>query len=169
MIQPKRSQRGDVVSIQTADGFWTHRPSDDSHTPGNGDTLQTAIASGGLIVDLEQVDRWFLGDALEECQMNMDSNSMANAVSRTDIRLRAEVLEEAYERLRSLPYSALRDIADSAYRGSVVVRDGKKHRLQVRVQTTQPDSQDLQVTVKLPAGGRRQPELVGRFVKKSQE
>ena len=101
--------------------------------------------------------------------MNMNSNYTANAVSRTDIRLRAEVLEEAYERLRSLSYSALRDVADSAYSGIVVVRDGKRHRLQVRVQTTQPDSKDLQVTVKLPAGGRRQPELAGRFVKKSQE
>ena len=100
--------------------------------------------------------------------MNMNSN-MANVVSRTDSRLRAEVLEEAYERLRRLPYSALRDVADSSYRGIVVVRDGKRHRLQVRVQTTQPDSKDVQVTVTLPADGRRQPELVGRFVKKSQE
>ncbi len=94
---------------------------------------------------------------------------MANAVSRTDIRLRAEVLEEAYERLRSLPYSALRDVANSSYRGIGVVRDGERHRLQVRVQTTQLDSKDLQVTVTLPADGRRQPELGGRFVKKSQE
>ncbi len=93
--------------------------------------------------------------------MHMNSNHVANAVWRTDIRLRAEVLEVAYERLRSLPYSALRDVANSSYSGIVVVRNGKRHRLQVRVQTTQPDSEDLQVTVKLPAGGRRQPELAG--------
>ncbi len=62
-----------LVITLAVDGFWTHRPSDDSRTPGKGDTLQAAIASGGLIADLEQVDLWFLSDALEECQMNMNS------------------------------------------------------------------------------------------------
>lgn len=99
----------------------------------------------------------------------MNMNSMANVVSRTDSRLRAEVLEEAYERLRRLPYSALRDVADSSYTQIVVVRQGKRYRLQVRIQATLPDPKNVQVTVTLPAGGRRQPELVGRFVKKSQE
>ena len=93
---------------------------------------------------------------------------MGNAVSR-DIRLRVEVLEEAYERLRSLPYRALRDVADSSYTRIVVVRDGETHRLQVRVQRNQSDSKDVQVTVKLPAGGRGRPEFVRRFVRKSQE
>ena len=59
----------------------------------------------------------------------MNMNSMANVVSRTDSRLRAEVLEEAYERLQSLPYSALRDVADGSYGGIAVVRDGRRHRL----------------------------------------
>ena len=62
MIKPKRPQRGDVVITQTVDGFWTHHQLDDSHTPGKGDTLQAAIASGGLIADLEQVDLWLMDD-----------------------------------------------------------------------------------------------------------
>ena len=93
--------------------------------------------------------------------MKMSSSQTANAVS--GIRLRTDVLDEAYERLRSLPYSALRYVA-----GIVVVRGGKTHRLQVRVQRNQPDSKDVQITVKLPAGDRWHPELVRRFVKKSQ-
>ena len=101
--------------------------------------------------------------------MHMNSNYVANALSRTDSRLRAGVLEEAYERLRRLPYRALRDVADSSYTQIVVIRQGRRYRLQVRVETTPPDFKDVQVTVTLPAGGRRQPEFVGRFVKKSQE
>lgn len=54
-------------------------------------------------------------------------------------------------------------VAGSSYTRIVVARQGKRYRLQVRVQTTPPESKDVQVTVKLPAGGRRQPELVGRF------
>ena len=65
MIKPKRPQRGDVVITLAVDGFWTHRPSDDSRTPGKGDTLQAAVASGGLIADLEQVDLWLMDDDLQ--------------------------------------------------------------------------------------------------------
>jgi hypothetical protein len=93
--------------------------------------------------------------------MTRSSSQPANAAS--GIRLRIDVLEEACDRLRSLPYSALRYVA-----GIVVVRDGKTHRLQVRVQRNQSDSKDVQVTVKLPARGRWHPEFVRRFVKKSQ-
>ena len=102
--------------------------------------------------------------------MNMSPNHMANAVSRRDIRLRAEVLEEASDELRRLPYSALRDVADSSYTRIVAGGDGKKkHRLRVRVEMKQPGSKDVQVTVTLPGGGRWQPELTKRFVKTSQE
>ena len=62
MIEPTKPQRGDVVITQTVDGFWTHRHLDDSHTPGKGDTLQAAIASGGLIAAREQVDLWLMDD-----------------------------------------------------------------------------------------------------------
>ena len=98
--------------------------------------------------------------------MTMSSSQMANAVS--SLRLRADVFDEAYERMRRLPYSALRDVADSSYTQIVVVRDGKKHRVQVRVQRTQPDAEDVQVTVKLRARGRWHPEILRRFVKRSQ-
>ena len=56
MIKPQRPQRGDVVITQVVDGFWTHRPLDDSHTPGKVDTLEAAVASGGLISYLERAD-----------------------------------------------------------------------------------------------------------------
>ncbi len=99
--------------------------------------------------------------------MNVDQ--MTNPVWRGDARLRAEVLEEAYRKLQRLSYSALRRVVDSAFTRLVVGRDGKKHQLQVRVQMKQRDSQDIQVTVTLPAGGRRQPELIQCFVRKSQK
>ena len=65
MIKPKRPQRGDVVIIRTVDGLWTHRQLDDSHIPDMGDTLQAAVASGGLIADFAQVDLWLMDDDLQ--------------------------------------------------------------------------------------------------------
>ena len=98
--------------------------------------------------------------------MHMSSNSMANA---RDVRLRAEVLEEVSDQLRSLPYSELRYGTASTYTRIVAGRDGTKHRLLVRVQGKQPGSRAVQVTVTLPGHGRRQPELIKRFVKNSHE
>ena len=97
----------------------------------------------------------------------MSSSQMVSVVSHRSVRLRADVVEEASERLRKLSSSTLRDLADGSYTGVVVVRDGKKHRLRVRVQRNRANSKDVEVTVTLPAGGRSQPELVKRFVKRS--
>ncbi len=96
------------------------------------------------------------------------NDPVTDSVLRTGVRLRAEVFEEASDRLRRLPYGALRDVADSAYTQLVVVRLGRKYRLQVRVQTTQPDAKHVEVMVRLPGGGRWEPEFVRRFVKKAQ-
>ena len=60
MIKPQRPQRGDVVITPAVDGFWTHRPLDDSHTPAKVDTLEAAVASGGMISYLERVDLWLM-------------------------------------------------------------------------------------------------------------
>lgn len=100
--------------------------------------------------------------------MNMSVSNTATAVSQK-IRLRADVLEETCEKLRSLPGRELRDAANRAFTGLVVVRNGEKYRLRVRVQRTRPDSEDVQVSVTLPAGGRGQPELIKRFLKKSEK
>jgi len=105
-------------------------------------------------------------DVLGEHQMHMSSDSMANA---RDVRLRAEVLEEASDQLRSLPYNELRYVTASSYTRIVAGRDGTKHRLLVRVQGKQPGSRAVQVTVTLPGHGPRQPELIKRFVKNSHE
>ena len=94
---------------------------------------------------------------------------MTNAVLCRDLRLRTEVLEEASDELRRLPCSALREVADSSYTRIAAGRDGKKHQLRVRVERTQRGSKDVQVTVTLLGDGRRQPELIERFVKKSHE
>ncbi len=61
-IKSQRPQRGDVVITQAVDGFWTHRPLDDRHTPGKVDTLEAAVASGKLIADLERVDLWLVNN-----------------------------------------------------------------------------------------------------------
>ena len=57
MIERQRPQYGDLVITKDADGFWTSRPSflDGSHTLSKVDTLEAAVASGGLIACLEQV------------------------------------------------------------------------------------------------------------------
>jgi len=64
----------------------------------------------------------FLSDAVEEFQMHTNSNSVAGVMLRTDIRLRAEAFEDGYHRLRRLPYSALRDVADGFYAQLIIVR-----------------------------------------------
>ncbi len=99
----------------------------------------------------------------------MSSSEMAKCVSHRSVQLRADVVEEASQKLRGLSYRTLCDVADRSYTGIVVVRDGKKHRFRVRVQRNRAHSKDVQVTVTLPAGGRSQPELVKRFVKKPSE
>ena len=53
------------LSLRAVDRFWTHRQLDDSHIPDKVDTLQAAVASGGLIADLEQVDLWLMDDDLQ--------------------------------------------------------------------------------------------------------
>ena len=90
-------------------------------------------------------------------------------VTARDVRLRAEVLEEAVDQLRSLPYHELRYVTASSYTRVVAGRDGTKHRLLVRVQGKQPGSRAVQVTVTLPGSGRWQPELIERFVKNPHE
>ena len=92
---------------------------------------------------------------------------MPDAVSRKDLRLRAEVLEETADTFRRLPYSALRDVADRPDTRIVAGRDGKKHR--VRVQRRQPGSKDVEVTVILLGNGRGQLELIEHFVRKCHE
>ncbi len=64
MIKRQRPQYGDLVITKGADGFWTSRPSflDGSHTLSKVDTLEAAVASGGWIACLEQVDLWLLDD-----------------------------------------------------------------------------------------------------------
>ena len=58
MIKSHRPQRGDVVITRAVDGFWTHRPLDGSHTPSRVDTLEAAVASGGLMAARAHVDLW---------------------------------------------------------------------------------------------------------------
>ena len=64
MIERQRPQYGDLVITKGADGFWTSRPSflDGSHTLSKVDTLEAAVASGGLIACLEQLDLWLVDD-----------------------------------------------------------------------------------------------------------
>jgi hypothetical protein len=100
--------------------------------------------------------------------MHTPSDHVDDAVLRMGMRLRAEVLTEGSERLRRLPYTVLRAVADSSYSQLVVVKQGKKYRLQVRVHTTRADSAGVEVMVKLSGGGRWRPELVRRFVKRPQ-
>ena len=94
---------------------------------------------------------------------------MPDAVSRKDLRLRAEVLEETADTFRRLPYSALRDVADRPDTRIVAGRDGKKHQLRVRVQRRQPGSKDVEVTVILLGNGRGQLEFIEHFVRKCHE
>ena len=67
MITRQRPQYGDLVITKAADGFWTYRSLflDDSHTPSKVDTLEAAVASGGLIAYLEQVDLWLMDDDIQ--------------------------------------------------------------------------------------------------------
>ena len=65
MIKPQRPQHGDLVITEAVDGFWTHRPLDAGHTPGKADTLEAAVASGGLIAYLEHVDLWLMDDHMQ--------------------------------------------------------------------------------------------------------
>ena len=67
MIGQRRPQYGDLVITKISDGFWIHRPpflvlddGDESHTPSKVDTLEAAVASGGLIAYIEQVDLWLM-------------------------------------------------------------------------------------------------------------
>ena len=99
----------------------------------------------------------------------MRSSQIANVGSHRSIRLRADVVEEASEKLQRLAYRTLCDIADGSHTGIVVVRDGKTHRLRVRVQRDRARSKGVRVTVTLPAGSPSQPEFVKRFIKKPSE
>jgi len=68
-IGQRRPQYGDLVITKISDGFWIHRPpflvlddSDEGHTSRKVDTLEAAVASGGLIAYIEQVDLWLMDD-----------------------------------------------------------------------------------------------------------
>ena len=69
MIEQRRPRYGDLVITKTTGGFWIHRPpflvlddSHEGHAPSKVDTLEEAVASGGLIAYIEQVDLWLMED-----------------------------------------------------------------------------------------------------------
>ena len=72
---------------------------------------------------------------------------MANAVSRRDIRLRAEVLEKAFNELRRLPYSAFRDVADRPYTRIVAGRRPPSEGLTLRTSEVVLSHSELPVPV----------------------
>ena len=90
---------------------------------------------------------------------------MADAVSRKDLRLRAEVLEETADTFQRLPYSALLKFVYRPYTRVVAGRDGKKHQLRVRVQRRQPGSKDVEVAWLAPATAGAQSAIISGIVR----
>ena len=85
-MKPHRPQRGDVVITTAVDGFWTHRPLDDRHTPSKVDTFDAAVASGGLVAWLEQVDLWLVDEdrqvqVLVNCRQLSEPDRVVNCPS----------------------------------------------------------------------------------------
>ena len=87
MLGQRRPQYGDLIITRASDGFWIYRPpflvlddSDESPVSSKVDTLEAAVASGGLIAYIEQVDLWLMD---EDTQFLILVNGRSQAAEKT--------------------------------------------------------------------------------------
>ena len=69
-----------------------------------------------------------------------------------EVHLRQDVLDDAVDELRRLPYTVLREIINAPLRRTTTGRDNRKYRLTVTVHRVSSGSEDMQVTVRLKRG-----------------
>ncbi len=68
------------------------------------------------------------------------------------VHLRQDVLDDAIAELRGLPYEVLRRIVEQPLRKKVRGRDQKLYDLRVTADWAAPDSEDIEITVRLKQG-----------------
>ena len=68
------------------------------------------------------------------------------------VHLRQDVLDDAMAELRVLPHDVLRRIVEQPLRKRVRGRDQKQYELTVTANLAAPDSEDLEITVRLRRG-----------------
>jgi len=69
-----------------------------------------------------------------------------------EVHLRQDVLDDAVDELRRLPYPVLREIIKVPLRRTTLGRDDRKYRLTVTAQRVSGTSEDIQITVRLKRG-----------------
>ena len=68
------------------------------------------------------------------------------------VHLRQDVLDDAMEELRGLPYDVLRRIVEQSFKKTVRGRDQKLYDLRVTAGWVAPGSEDLEIMVRLRRG-----------------
>ena len=68
------------------------------------------------------------------------------------VHLRQDVLDDAVAELRGLPHEVLRRIVEHPLKKKVEGRDQKTYNLRVTANWVAPDSQNLEITVRLKRG-----------------
>ena len=68
------------------------------------------------------------------------------------VHLRQDVLDDAMAELRGLPHEVLRRIVEQPLKKKVEGRDQKTYNLRVTANWVAPDSQNLEITVRLKRG-----------------